>query len=397
MPTRRTSPRRTATRPSITHDRAAEPRFVDDGDDGDDRDRLAAAAPWLALLAIVLAAGALAFTLATRGAGGGDLTACRTSAWAAVPKADRLPAGWQIGSTDLNANGVTVSLVGPAPEDQTAQPPVVYASVTCYGEAATTALEQNRLGAEAAGATISERTASGDAYDVDNPSTGSVTTLFRVGGLIGQIADAGTAAPSELAAIATALATAMGDGTAAGTGGITPTDGASGSDDPAATDDPLGSAEPDPSAFAPELEAVLPTDIGGTPLTIQSNSATEIFGDDPSSRALGARIRAIGGTLDQLQVAQAYDDTGSIVASIVGFRLPGADGAKLRAAIVETWLSAGNDGVTTSTVELGGKSLTKIDYGDDGTVEYVYGTDDHVIVIDTSDVAIATEIASKLK
>ena len=141
----------------------------------------------------------------------------------------------------------------------------------------------------------------------------------------------------------------------------------------------------------------MPTDIGGTPLTIQSNSATEIFGDDPSSRALGARIRAIGGTLEELQVAQAYDDTGSILASIVGFRLPDADGAKLRAAIVETWLSAGNDGVTTSTVELGGKSLTKIDYGDDGTVEYVYGKDDYVIVIDTSDVAIATEIASKLK
>ena len=395
MPTRRTSPRRTATRPSVPLDRAADPRFVDDGDGGNHRDRLADAAPWLALLAIVLAAGAIAFTLVVRG--GGDLTACRSAAWAAVPRADRLPPGWQIGSTDLNANGVTVSLVGPTPEDQTVQPPVVYASVTCYGEAATTALEQNRLGAEAAGATISERTASGDAYDVDNPSTGSVTTLFRVGGLIGQIADAGTATPSELATIATALASAMGDGTAAGTGGIEPTDGATGSDDPAASQDPLGSAEPAPSAFAPELEAVMPTDIGGTPLTIQSNSATEIFGDDPSSRALGARIRAIGGTLEELQVAQAYDDTGSILASIVGFRLPDADGAKLRAAIVETWLSAGNDGVTTSTVELGGKSLTKIDYGDDGTVEYVYGKDDYVIVIDTSDVAIATEIASKLK
>ncbi len=395
MPTRRTSPRRSATRPSITLERT-DPRFEDDASDDDDRDRLAAAAPWLALLAIVLAAGAIAFTLASR-AGGGDLTACRSAAWSSVPKADGLPTGWQIGSTDLNANGVTVSIVGPTPEDQTAQPPVVYASVTCYGDAAAIALQQNRLGAKAAGATISERTASGDAYDVDNPSTGSVTTLFRVGGLIGQIADAGTAAPSELSTITTALAKAMGDGSAAGTGGNAPTDGASRSADPAASEDPLGSAEPAPSAFAPELEAVLPTDLGGTPLTIQSNSATELFGDDPSSRALGARIRAIGGTLDQLQVAQAFDETGSILASIVGFRLPGADGTKLRAAIVETWLSAGNAGVTTTTVELGGKSLTKVDYGDAGTVQYVYGKDDYVIVIDTSDVAIATEIAAKLK
>ncbi len=363
-------------------------------DDAERSDRLAAAAPWLALLAVVLAAGALAFGFVNRG--GSDLTACRSAAWAAIPDGQKLPAGWTVGSTDLNANGVTVSIVGPAPVDQAAQPPVVYASVTCYGDAASAALDENRKGAEAAGATVTDRTPSGDAYDVDNPSTGSVTTLFRVGGLIGQIADAGTAAPADLAAITTAMAGAMGNGSAAGAGDPTPTDSATGSDAPGGSG-PIGSDEPGPSAFSPALEAVMPTDIGGTPLTIQSNSATEIFGDDPSSRALGARIRALGGTLDKLEVAQAYDDSGAILASIVGFRLPGADGAKLKAAIVETWLSAGNDGVTTSTVSLGGKSLTKIDYGDQGTTEYVYGKDDYVIVIDTSDAAVATEIASKLK
>lgn len=392
MPTRRTSPRRTATRPNPPFDRAADQRL--DDDDVDPPDRLAAAAPWLALLALVIAAGALAFVLVGRGSP--DLTACRSAAWSAIPAATGLPTGWQVGSTDLNANGLTVSIVGPAPEDQTVQPPVVYASVTCYGDAAATALEQNRKGAAAAGATISDRTANGDAYDVDNPSTGSVTTLFRVGGLIGQIADAGSAAPTDLAAITAAMAVAMGDGKAAGTGGVAPTDGAPGSDDPPASV-PSGSVEPVASAFAPDLEAVLPTEIGGTPLTIQSNSAAEIFGDDPTSRALGARIRALGGTLDKLQVAQAYDDSGSIVASIVGFRLPGVDGAKLRSAVEEAWLSAGNEGVTSTTVSLGGKSLTKIDYGDAGTTEYVYAKDDYVIVIETSDATVATEVATKLK
>jgi hypothetical protein len=391
MPTRRTSPRRTATRPSVPYDRAVDPR-LDDAEPTSDR--LAGAAPWLALLAIVLAAGALALTF-VRG-GGNDLAACRSAAWSAIPDATALPTGWQIGSTDMNANGMTVSIVGPPPEDQTVQPPVVYASVTCYGDAAGIALEQNRKGAEAAGATISDRTANGEAYDVDNPSTGSVTTLFRVGGLIGQIADAGTAAPTDLAAITSAIAAAMGDGRAAGTGGTAPTDAATGSDDPLASD-ASGSAEPAPSAFAPELEAVLPTEIGGTPLTLQSNSAAEIFGDDPTSRALGARIRALGGTLEKLEVAQAYDDTGAILASIVGIRLPGTDGAKLKAAIEEAWLSSGNDGVTTTTVTLGGKTLTKVDYGDEGTAQYVYGKDDFVVTIETSDAALATEIASKLK
>jgi hypothetical protein len=390
MPPRRTSPRRTATRPTSAY-------VASDGDLDDDRypsDRLAGAAPWLALLAVVLAAAALGYAL-LRGSGGGDLTACRSAAWAAVPDPKALPSGWSIGSTDLNANGLTVSVVGPAGTDETAQPPVVYASVTCYGDGAATALAENRKGAEAAGATITDRTSNGAAYDVDNPSTGSVTTLFRVGGLIGQIADGGSAQPSELAAITNAVAAAMGDRAAAGAGGATPSDVALGSDDPAGS--PPASEEPSTAPFAPELEAVLPTEIGDTTLTVQSNSAAEIFGDDPSSRALGARIRSLGGTLEKLQVAQAYDDAGGLLASIVAFRLPDADGAKLRAAIEETWLSSGNAGVKTSSVELSGKTLTKIDYGDAGTTEYVYAKDDYVVVIDTSDEAIAREVAAKLK
>ncbi len=65
--------------------------------------------------------------------------------------------------------------------------------------------------------------------------------------------------------------------------------------------------------------------------------------------------------------------------------------------MVDTWLSAGADGVKTTTVTLGGKSLTKVDYGDGSTIDYVYANADYVIVIDTSDVDVATEVASKLK
>ena len=386
MPPRRTSPRRTATRPTVPA-HAVEPAWDDEGDAP--RSRLADAAPWLALLSLVLAAGSVAYVVFGRGT---DLTACRSAAWGAIPEADDLPAGWTIGSTDLNANGLTVSIMGPAPADQEAATPVVYASVTCYGDAAATALAENRNGAEAAGATISDRTASGDAYDVDNPSTGSITTLFRVGGLVGQVADAGSAQPSELSLITRAVAKAMGNETAAGAGEPAPSNVAAGSDDPGA----VASAEPEPSAFAPELEAVLPTELRDTPMTIQSSSAAEIFGDDPSSRALGARIRSLGSTLEQLQIAQAYDDSGTIEASIVGFRLPSSDGAKLQAAIEETWLSANDEGVTSTKVTLGGKTLTKVDYGDEGTTQYVYRKDDYVIVIDTADDALVTEIAAKL-
>jgi hypothetical protein len=385
MPTRRTSPRRALTRPTTR------PTAVrDDAEDEPAENRFVSFAPWIALLALVVAGGALALSFLNRGQ---DLSACRSQAWRAVPDPSDLPADWSLGTTDLNANGITISIVGPASEDGTTQPPTVYASVTCYGDVASTAMSQNRDAAEAAGADVTNRTGATDAYDVDNPATGSTTTLFRVGSLIGQIADAGTAAPNDLATITRAVATAMGDETAAGT-----TDTAAGSEEPAGSDElPVdGSPEASASAAAPELEAKLPKQIGGATLTVQSTSADQVFGDDPNSRALSARIRALGAEVSDVQVAQAYDDSNSVDVSIIAFRLPGKDGGKLRDAVVQTWLSADVDGVTKSDVTLGGKTLTKIDYGDQGTVEYVYTGKDYVIVIDTSDPAIATEVATKI-
>src|ERR1041385_8075963 len=97
MPTRRTSPRRGATRPSslVEHvDRAQRPDLMEY--DEDPPGFLAGAAPWLALLAVVLAAAALGSVLflQPRGAGAGDLTACRTAAWSAIPDPRKLPRDW---------------------------------------------------------------------------------------------------------------------------------------------------------------------------------------------------------------------------------------------------------------------------------------------------------------
>jgi hypothetical protein len=353
-------------------------------------------------LAVVLAAGALGFVLIGRP---GDQTACRTAAWGAIPDTQNLPEGWALTSTDLNANGMTISIVGPAPADETANQPVVYASVTCYGDAAAAALEENRQAAEAAGATIETRSAGGDAYDVSNAATGARTTLFRVGGLVGQVADGGTTTPSELAKITAAVAAAMGDKTAAGAlSGATP--------DPDSSIEPIGSddvgvGEPSEPPFAPELEALLPRSVSdsastaspGAPiaLTVISAAASDVFGDDPSSRAFAARIRALGGTFEELQVARAFDESGAIDLLIDAFRLPKADIAKLKAAILETWLSANVEGVKTTEVTLGGKTLTKVDYGDGQTIEYVYVVDDAVIVIDTSNADLAAEVAKQLK
>lgn len=400
MPTRRTSPRRLATRPPRVPERVLEPG---DDDIDDPPGFLATAGPWLAIVALILAVATIGFII-LRGSGE-DLTACRTAAWGAIPSRDNLPANWAIGSTDLSANGLTISLLGPASADGTNQP-VVVASVTCYGDAAGAALDQNRKAAAAARATLTPRDAAGDAYDVVNQSTGSTTTFFRVGRLVAQVADSGAVPAADREAITAALATAMGEPRAAGAAGAIPSDAANGSDGGAGSSD-SGAAGASSSPFAPALEAILPKSIvdntsTASPrpsihLTTQSASATDVFGGDPNARALSARIRSIGGTLDKLQIAQAFDDSGALDLSIIAFRLPGADLAKLKSAVIDTWLSASADGVKKTEITLGGKTVTKVDYGDKQTIEYVFAKDDYVIVIDTADLDVATQAVAQLK
>jgi len=381
------------TRPTVAYERLA-----DDDGDGDEpgSSRLVAAAPWIAVLALVAAVAGIALGFLNRGT---DLSACRSAAWAAIPDAHDLPTSWTLGSTDLNANGLTVSVLGPASADGTTQQPVTYASVTCYGDVAARAMQQNRDAARAAGSTVVDRVAGGDAYDVVSKSTGSVTTLFRVGGLIGQVADAGTSDSTDLAKITTAVAIAMGDQTAAGNAGPRPSVAPAASQDVGSPGQGCGLASTDPGAgpVAPELEATLPTAVGGATLTTESASADSVFGTDPNGRALAARIRALGANLSDLQLAQACDQSGQLDLSIAAFRLPGKDVAKLRDAIVETWLSAKVAGVKQTEVTLGGKKLIKLDDGDGGPLDYVYTGTDYVTVIDTSDAAIATEAATKIK
>jgi hypothetical protein len=392
MPPRRTSPRRTATRRSGLYERTPEPAFDDDIDEPGDG-ILGAAAPWLAVLAVVLAAGAIAFVV-FRGASSPDLTACRTAAWTAIPDPDNLPQSWKLASTDLNSDGMTISMLGPQPADSSTKQPAVYASITCYGDAAATALAKDRAAATSAGSKVTKRSANFDAYDIDNPTTGTLTTLFRVNGLVGQVANGG-ADPDDLAVITQAVAAAMGDETAAGTSAVTPTDAAIGSEEPLPTEEE--SLEPDPSAVAPELEADLPTSIQGTPLTVSSYTGTEALTVSPTSRALAARLTSLGVKLGDIQIAQAGDDSYTLDITVFGFRAPGLAPAKLKAAVLEAWLGADQPGVKQTTVTLGGKSLLKIDYGTVGSIDYVYATDDHVIVIDTADPNAASEAATQIK
>ncbi len=332
---------------------------------------------------------------------GGGAASCRTTAWNAVPDVADLPAGWSVGASDVSADGLATRLLGPVPVDGTTEQPIVYVVVSCYGSDATTGLDRTSAAAEAAGETVVERSDLGDAgFTIENAVSGTTAVYFRRGGLVAYAAPSGTVEPVDLEAAATAVEAAV--ERAVGGVAAVPATSAPSSSAAAASEAPSASAvteaspTPSPSAAAPELLAVLPDEVSGTTLVSDSATGADVLGTDAASRALVATLRTFDATAADLQIAQAYDETGTLDCYLLAFRVPGVDAARLAPAIIATWLQASSSGVTTSTVTVGGKEVTAVDYGDQGTVSYVYASGEAVVVIETSDEAVAGEVAALL-
>ena len=142
--------------------------------------------------------------------------------------------------------------------------------------------------------------------------------------------------------------------------------------------------------------ALLPAKIGGTALARDSAAGADVLGDDSLSRALAAALRSLGAKVDDLRVAQAYDETDTLDLYLLAFGVSGVSGAKLEPVILRTWLSAGEDGVTTKTATVGGKEITTVDYGDGGSMAYVRTTAEAVVILQTADEALAAEVVASL-
>jgi hypothetical protein len=63
---------------------------------------------------------------------------------------------------------------------------------------------------------------------------------------------------------------------------------------------------------------------------------------------------------------------------------------------MDSWLAASGAGVKTSSVTLAGRTFTRIDYGDQGAIDYVTAETDKVIVITTADASVAQQAAAAL-
>src|SRR5439155_24234957 len=133
----------------------------------------------------------------------------------------------------------------------------------------------------------------------------------------------------------------------------------------------------------------LPTTVNGTTMTSDGALGSAFLGGDASSRAETAAVANLGHKADDLQVAYAYDEGGTLDLTVLGFRIKGLDPTKLEPIILGAWLSANTAGVKTTTSTISGMAVKTVVYGDEGPTEYVFIRGDSVYVVETANQSLA--------
>jgi hypothetical protein len=352
----------------------------------------------VALAALAVAVVALAWSLFFSGNGSSD---CQARAWDSIPSERDLPDGWSVSATSFFVGNATVTLEGPAADAETGEG-VIYTTVTCFGKDSAEALARSRVADASTGSPTSDLEGIGDeGYQIGDDATGVSTMHFRRGDLVSYLVVAGNVTADELEAAAEAFDQAMIDARAGDIPSIEPaaTPGALDSlppEEPGVEPSAAPSALPLESPASAALDALLPKEIAGTPFVVETSLATDALGDDAGSKAVIAGLRELGKTPDDLELAQAYDETGTVDLVLFAFRLPGADPEALRSLVLDSWLVASAEGVTTEEVELGGKTVTHVDYGDELSDAYLYSVGDVAVIIQTGSEDLAAAAAEAL-
>jgi hypothetical protein len=343
----------------------------------------------VAVAALVVALAALGLT-AWRMLAPAD-TSCQDRAWDVTPAEDDLPLDWTVSGSQYDLFRKQMSFVGPIPVDDVSSQAVIYATVTCFEQGAQDSVTRSQKAAEEAGQSVIVRTDLGDQSFSAVDEAGAEFLQLRHAGIVVYLAASGDASATEVDELASAFDKALGgDGGTITQPTIAPSDDLTGE-----SLDPGGELPPE-SPAAPELVAALPGTVGDIVLITDSASGSTILADDQSSRAILAALREADRQPDDLKVAQSYDETGESDLSILGVTVAGLPVERTRQLVMDSWLAASGAGVTTDTITLNGKSWTRIDYGDGGTIDYVLADDPNVIVITTADPALAEAAAAAL-
>lgn len=344
-----------------------------------------------ALAVAVVGLGLAAWRLVVPSGGGG----CQERAWDVRPAAASLPVGWTITASQYDVGRQQMTLLGPAPEDEVSTQAVVYATITCFPDGAADAVARSADAATAAGQAVTERTDLGDqAFSAVDPS-GARFVQLRDGPVVVYLAASGDAMDWEVDGVATAFDLAMGgDGAAAppaspGPGAVTPTQ-------PVPIESPSEVAAESADPAAPELVAALPTTVGDVELAVDSAIGTDVLSDDQGSRAIAAALREAGKGPGDLRIAQAYDANGTSDLSILAVRVEGMGLEALTELVLDSWLAASGAGVAREETQLSGRAVTRIDYGDEGSVSYLVAEGDVVRVVETADTDLAAQAVAAL-
>ena len=148
---------------------------------------------------------------------------------------------------------------------------------------------------------------------------------------------------------------------------------------------------------APDLEALLPTKIGDTAMSLQSWTGDGLLQDGGQwADSITTYLGTVGKTTADLTAAQAYDATEATDSSINLFRLNGVPTASFRDAMVAAWKDSYPD-MTVTKVKLDGTEVTKGDFGQDAINSYWYEKDGLVYDIEASDETAATTILKGIR
>jgi hypothetical protein len=349
----------------------------------------------IALIAIAIAAGALALTAwrAITPAG----SACQTAAWDTTPRTGDLPDGWTVSASQYDVDRKQMTIVGAVPSDESSTQAVVYATITCFPTGAEDAVTRSSDAAKDAGQTVAKRDDLGDQAFSATDDSGATFLQLRHGDIVVYLAASGDASEGDVDTMASAFDIALGgDGgqLPVGTEDVPSSDAASAGASDAA--EPSDAAEASGTPAAPALEASIPSKVGDLALTVGSLTGEDVLGDDQGSRAITAALRADGHTPADLKIAQASDEDGGSRMVITGLSVDGMSEKALKALAIDAWLAATGSGVKKEAVTIGGRDVTRVDYGDGGNIDYVLPGNGVVYIVETADANLAAEALKAL-
>lgn len=144
----------------------------------------------------------------------------------------------------------------------------------------------------------------------------------------------------------------------------------------------------------PDLEALLPTSLGGVSLTVESQSGTDL---STNSGPFDAFLAGLGKTRADFSVASAYAQ-GSLKAEIGAWRVRNADPALLLPGFRNAVQGSSTTPLANADETMGNKAVTRI--GDPGQLTrgplYVIVRGDALLFVQTPDRALAEEAMGKL-